>query len=379
MQRDFHYYATYSAAVLAGYSHEESLMIAYSAALVDFCSSDFLEEMKAPEEAATTQMQLEMVDTKKDWGGRRKITEIWASFHFLPYDLYAEVKRGGRSYRDKYRMICNVNGDLVKETVELARGESLQAVGVAMHVLADTWAHRYFAGTPSLVINNTNYHFFERIPEGDGFIERPVVFAHNPKGKDDPEKSVYINTMRRYNERSVMNLGHGRAGHLPDYGFAVYRYLPAWGDYEEIIKDNPSDFYNAFCQMIYAMKALRGEYPEFEKGVLDLAAAEPYQEEIRSIITTRRIDADYGWKAFGEKLSGCTIPDFDIATYREEYLQAAKGEKEGTVLGRFFRAAIRQKNMVVLRIKESGNRIVMKRREKIELEKSKLEKMNGKR
>ena len=26
-----------------------------------------------------------------------------------------------------------------------------------------------------------------------------------------------------------MNLGHGRAGHLPDYSFAHYRYQPAWG------------------------------------------------------------------------------------------------------------------------------------------------------
>jgi hypothetical protein len=30
-----------------------------------------------------------------------------------------------------------------------------------MHVLADTWAHRNFAGTPSLVINNTDYYFYE--------------------------------------------------------------------------------------------------------------------------------------------------------------------------------------------------------------------------
>ena len=47
-----------------------------------------------------------------------------------------------------------------QDTVELAKGRSLQAVGIAMHVLADTWAHQNFAGTPSLVINNTNFHFF---------------------------------------------------------------------------------------------------------------------------------------------------------------------------------------------------------------------------
>jgi len=35
MQKDFHYYATYCAAVIAGYNHEDSLTIAYSAQFVD--------------------------------------------------------------------------------------------------------------------------------------------------------------------------------------------------------------------------------------------------------------------------------------------------------------------------------------------------------
>ena len=42
-----------------------------------------------------------------------------------------------------------------------------------------------------------------------------------------------------------MCLGHGRAGHLPDYSFMRYRYLPAWGNYEEIIKNNPEDYMHA--------------------------------------------------------------------------------------------------------------------------------------
>ena len=42
MQLDFHYYATYCAAFLAGYTHEESLVICYSAQLVDCCSRSFL-------------------------------------------------------------------------------------------------------------------------------------------------------------------------------------------------------------------------------------------------------------------------------------------------------------------------------------------------
>ena len=42
MQKDFHYYATYCAARLAGFSHEEGMEICYSAQLVDWCSRTFL-------------------------------------------------------------------------------------------------------------------------------------------------------------------------------------------------------------------------------------------------------------------------------------------------------------------------------------------------
>ncbi len=54
MQEDFHYYATYCAAFLAGYSHKESLDICYSAQFVDECSRTFLATINGPSEAATT-------------------------------------------------------------------------------------------------------------------------------------------------------------------------------------------------------------------------------------------------------------------------------------------------------------------------------------
>ena len=39
-----------------------------------------------------------------------------------------------------------------------------------MHVLSDTWAHRYFAGTPSLVMNSLSYDTFELIREGEDAV-----------------------------------------------------------------------------------------------------------------------------------------------------------------------------------------------------------------
>ncbi len=355
MQLDFHYYATYCAALLAGHDHEESLQIAYSAQFVDCCSRTLLSRIKGPSAAATTQLQLELMEADTSPIGRQDITRIWASFHFLPGDLYAEHKKCSKRYLKKYRLICDTNGELLKETVELARGHGLQAAGLAMHVLADTWAHRWFAGTPSLAINNTNYHFYEQVPGENGTEERQIHFNHNPATKDVPEKGIYTNSLYQNDENSVMNLGHGRAGHLPDYSYARYKYLPAWGDYREYLKDNPSDYYSAFCQMVYALRCLREDGAEFETGRYDTETVAPWEAEIKEILTKRQTDASADWKALGERMSGCTIEDFDIEKYEAEYITASGDEKDDTFLGRFIIAALKQKSMVTNRIFTSDN------------------------
>ena len=76
MQIDFHYYATYCAAYLAGYSHDECMEICYSAQFVDLCTVSLLSRVKGPRSAATTQLQLEAMDTRTDFLGLQYITRI---------------------------------------------------------------------------------------------------------------------------------------------------------------------------------------------------------------------------------------------------------------------------------------------------------------
>ena len=66
MNKDFHYYATYCAAFLSGYSHEESLIIAYSDQFTDVCTAAYLKSVKGPHSAATTQLQTELLDAPTD-------------------------------------------------------------------------------------------------------------------------------------------------------------------------------------------------------------------------------------------------------------------------------------------------------------------------
>jgi hypothetical protein len=356
MQEDFHYYATYCAAYLAGYTHEESMDICYSAQFVDLCTKTLLSKLGAPQNAATTQLQLELADSRTDILGLQDITRIWASFHFLPYDLYAQLPKHGRGYMNRYRLICKPNGPLLERTVNTANGTSLQHVGIAMHVLADTWAHTFFAGTPSLVINNTTDDFSEILTAEDGTsFSKKIKFRHTPGSADDLEQNLYTNTVYQSSEKSIMNLGHGRAGHLPDYSFIRYEYLPAWNNYESIVKDNPSDYMKAFTQMIYAMKFLRGEIKEFKLDTYADEAVSPYKERINAILTRRQINACEDWKKFGEELSGKAIEDFDLNKYQEEYIKADKSSKKDTFIGKFIDGALAQKHMVTSEIVKSGN------------------------
>ncbi|MCR5687487.1 MAG: hypothetical protein K6G58_05655 [Lachnospiraceae bacterium] len=353
MQADFHYYATYSAAALAGFSHDECMKICYGAQLVDLCSRSFLNALSAPPEAATTMLRLELMDALTDYAGLCSITRIWSSFHFLPRDLYAK-RNGSRRYMNKYRLICGPDGPLVSDTVENAKGQGEEAIGIAMHVIADTWAHAYFAGTPSLVINNTTDDFYEIVCDEAGEHEEKINFRHRPTGEDDIEGRQFTNSLYQRGEHSVMNLGHGRAGHLPDYSYITYRYMPAWADYRVVVKDNPSDYLKAFGQMIHAMRYLRGEIPSFEVGAYEPEAIAPYEEKIRSILCRRQLIASDDWKEFGEALTGEHIEDFDLDKYRDGYINAAGSEKDSTYLGRFFSAATRHKGMVCSRISEAG-------------------------
>lgn len=352
MQEDFHYYATYCAAYMAGFTPEESERIAFSANFVDLCSKTYLAKVNGPKAAATTQLSLEMAAMRTDIPGLQEITGIWASFHFLPYDLYADIKKGSRRYKNKRRMVCGPNGDLVVDTVQQAKGNTLEAIGISMHVLADTWAHRYFAGTPSLVINNTTEDFYELLESGE---RRKLRFINSLGATDDLEQGIYTRSIYQADENSIMNLGHGRAGHLPDYSFLRYSYLPAWGNYEEIIKDNPSDYLYAFCQMITALKYIHGSSPSFEKEQYDFEAIKPHREEIETILKKRQLIACDDWRVFGEKLSGYTIAPFDRERYSDEYVNASEEEKEETFLGRFSKAALEQKYMVAKKITDSGS------------------------
>jgi hypothetical protein len=142
-------------------------------------------------------------------------------------------------------MMCLHDGPLVEkmvndtkvspETGADADIKNLILIGIRMHVLADTWAHEYFAGTPNYWVNDaTNV----KVTKGT-YNRTDRIGMTNP--------SCY----------SVVYLGHAEAGHYPDLGHLCYEYTTKWSN-ETIKINNPVRFKSALMEMIAKMKVING-------------------------------------------------------------------------------------------------------------------------
>lgn len=314
MNKDFHYYGTYLAARGVGFSHDEARKIAWAAQMTDDCTEELLNETPGSgswtHRVATCQNMREMSaanmsrlsDPNNDI--LRKVRNIWMPFHFLPGNLsmrysYAGERVWGRSDYDPvrdgadFKCICLHNSELVYQMVDetrhawnaaandAGREKLLYLLGIRMHVLADTWAHEYFAGTPNYWVNEV-----EEIQLLEG---RSVRTGAAPDGV-----SFY----------SMLYLGHAQAGHYPDYGNIAYTYSPHWlKKSATLVKNNPLLFLAAFCQMQDAMNAVRRN-ESFPQGLeyngipgdRELAPQGITAGNILSVLNTPVEDQSDAWK-----------------------------------------------------------------------------------
>lgn len=346
MNSDFHYYGTYAAARLAGYERSEAKTIAYYAQFVDECSKDFLTNYGLADETPTVQSDAELralfTDLHKYTAEELKeAAQTWGAFHFLPGNIDNEIAPEGMSDQQQlvFKRLCMPNSILLHQTVRNAQANgTLPAIGMAMHILADTWAHCYFAGIPVKFINDATGDVYEV----DGGSNTKLVFTWDTFADNLSQNHYSCTPPNPLRDQSITYLGHGRMGHLPDYGFMRYRYVPAWNNGAEVIKDNPGYFMNAFCQMITAMRYIRGAAEEFRLD--DYAdSGQDTRDRIQSVICTRKADTSEEWKDFilhylsFEDEAGGGIEEFRKETCAEEYLAA--GNKSTTSLYKFLKAA----------------------------------------
>lgn len=288
MDIDFHYYATFAAARAAGYSGDDATIIAHAAQYVDDSSMERLVDgfgyaitqlldgavkfnitAFTPVPTVHTVPELGQMEVKPTWStnDRGKIRRVWSIFHFLPANyagsgVDCKDYGGEKTWASKhvfeygdddasdFKLMCLPNSLLLEGIVNDTRQKpdsdkgKLHLTGIRMHVLADTWAHCYYAGTPNYWINNAGKD----------------VYKHSRGERSELSWGVFggqeTSTAPTLFVKSTFYLGHGRMGHLPDYPWIKYEYNPKWAGIS-LTKDNPTDYLKGFSQMVAALQCIR--------------------------------------------------------------------------------------------------------------------------
>ena len=299
MDIDFHYYATYAAACKAGFTPQDATIIATAAQYVDDSNIEhiseclasvarpgrryYIEDFVPVPTVQTIEEFVRMEINPDEWGDSflNNLRQVWTVFHFLPGNYkntpgmqsYNGPKTWknwsyGKDEEDAFKMLCLPNSSLVNNIINdirlnhRNRAYYLCLIGLRMHVLADTWAHTYYTGSPAWCINDSG----EEVYSIEGQENKTRVnwkrlsfsdWGKNPSSIINGE----IATPPSPSVNSICYAGHGRMGHLPDYPWIVYDYQPKWAGNRTIRKNNPDDYIKAFKQMVYAMSCIHNDKP----------------------------------------------------------------------------------------------------------------------
>lgn len=356
MNKDFHFYGTYAAAIIAGYEVEEAKIIAYAAQFVDDCTESLLGKIKTDKRTIMTcedlssniKETLKFYEplTKEDVVRERK---IWSSFHFLPGNFEEKIKNSGKECppdlakmcADNFKLMCLPDSTLSKEMVKrlydsnYSGRKKLIQIGMTMHVLADTWSHMFFAGVPEYCVND---------------VKMTVI---------DPAKSGLPLASIRW--QSPVYLGHGQAKHNPDIPYLSFSYFPVWMgaesitegvsysgvtfrfDDKKIERDNPEIFFQAFLNMVSVMHNIK------EKQEIPVAEyfKEDRQNEIKKLLCIKKADQSEEWLAYIQKLAKGSCGEdglsYDEMVWVSNHNNLKDGKSEFT---EFMEAAIEHQEFV---------------------------------
>lgn len=137
MQKDFHYYCIAVLANKAGFSKEDALTIAYASAYVDnqdnYQTYYFDDEEYEPVRTAHVGIKAFQWHIKRD---------VFIPFHFLPSEE-GIGKKHGLIVKPFPKIAERIFNEALKEEDKKLK---LIRIGVALHTIADTWAHQGFSG-----------------------------------------------------------------------------------------------------------------------------------------------------------------------------------------------------------------------------------------
>jgi len=398
MRIDFHYYATYVAARLAGYELDEAQSIAHAAQYVDESSWKMLRKgnknyIKDFTPTPTVHEMLSEITefNSSKWSDANLLEtyRVWMAFHFLPgnYGRPDTVSYSGptsakshtigwgvnqtvwlynQEAKHYFKLLCLDNSLLVDEMINdlvINHANNLHMIGLRMHVLADTWAHKHFAGMPAWYMNDVYSVKDANYLDKSIIRSMPVISEIDLAGRTIPyvwlpDPVPYLKNFHNTGEfspdapsyNSYLYHGHGRSGHLPDYAYLKYTYRPRWSN-KPIVRDNRDGFLKAFKQLLKAMQCVRQKVP-FETN--NYAQLDPQTEDtIIKVLYTRYPDQSDTWTSLIPRIhldgKPMEIPEpYDKNAWLEEYKRASGPEGFGkeTHYYKFNQAAVLHLNLV---------------------------------
>lgn len=196
MDVEFHYYIVYILAQRAGFSEEESYIIAYSSQYVD--DNTLRHEIRLDETEVYKNYISQTMDILKP---RKRLMRIYPCFHFIPgdYDADSAKRKDG-----KLHILNTTPGSTNANTLmdKAMESKNLYRIGVCTHSYADTWAHQNFVG------------YFD-----------------------------YFNGLGGVLEKLTPNVGHADAKHQPDIPGLVWKDKRLISDHQHV--HNAARFINA--------------------------------------------------------------------------------------------------------------------------------------
>lgn len=226
MQIDGHHALTYVLSRIAGFEHEEANIIAHSAQYVDDATN--AGNIKFTNGAMFSRISSAhgIYDMKHHLDAQEN-NLVWVPFHFLPGndgEASGDNPEGGFIKKLVCKPHSYVAQDVLDECMKTSdKPYALHRLGITMHIFADTFAHKGFAGIVHRInkVKDLKYHNYEG-------------------GIFDMLKSA---TLSR-----TFPMGHGAALACPDMPFLEWSYTNGLG--EKIHRNNLEDFMNASSNLL---------------------------------------------------------------------------------------------------------------------------------
>jgi hypothetical protein len=276
MNIEFHYYMTYLIAAHAGFSANESEIIAYASQYVDENTRILHIDVDKP-----THYTNYITQTRNILKPKNELMRIYPIFHFIPGDPMAvsAYRKDGKFHRLNTTPNSE-NANLIFDSA--LHSGNLYRIGIATHSYVDTWAHQNFVG----------YY-------------------------DD------FNAMTGVLSKALPNIGHADAKHNPDEPALIWRDCRLIRAHEQV--DNRARFLEAASHLFYKFRLLVDpscsqtrltQDTQVLKQTLDTAigASDPSNEHVQDRI--HRYIALSQTTPFGQQ----TMPTFDAKRWFNQAL-----------------------------------------------------------